>query len=37
MNKINTAKMAEVAWSSPKGNFAGAGKDISLSFGGTRR
>ena len=33
MNKINTAKMAEVAWSSPKGKFAGAGKEISEELG----
>src|SRR5580698_6346829 len=33
MDKINTAKMAEVTWSSPKGKFSGAGKEISEELG----
>src|SRR3984957_8348555 len=33
MDKINTAKMAEVTWSSPKGKFTGAGKEISEELG----
>lgn len=33
MRKINTLIMAEVTWSSPKGKFAGAGKEISEELG----
>jgi uncharacterized cupin superfamily protein len=33
MRKINTNKLAEVTWSSPKGKFAGAGKEISEELG----
>src|SRR3954462_1706569 len=33
MLKINTNQMAEETWSSPKGNFAGAGKEISEALG----
>src|SRR5215831_10866410 len=33
MHKVNTAKMVEVTWSSPKGKFAGAGKEISEELG----
>lgn len=33
MRKVNTNKMAEVTWSSPKGKFAGAGKEISEELG----
>lgn len=33
MHKVNTATMAEYAWSSPKGKFAGAGKEISEELG----
>jgi uncharacterized cupin superfamily protein len=33
MKKVNTTKMAEVTWSSPKGKFAGAGKEISEELG----
>lgn len=33
MNKVNTVKMEEVSWSSPKGKFAGAGKEISEALG----
>jgi len=33
MLKINTNKLAEVTWSSPKGKFAGAGKEISEGLG----
>src|SRR6266496_2082007 len=29
MRKVNTTKMAELTWSSPKGKFIGAGKEIS--------
>lgn len=33
MQKINTNKMAEITWSSPKGKFAGAGKQVSEELG----
>jgi uncharacterized cupin superfamily protein len=33
MRKVNTNQMAEVSWSSPKGKFAGAGKEISEQLG----
>lgn len=33
MHKVNTAKMVEVTWSSPKGKFVGAGKEISEELG----
>src|SRR5215471_17154847 len=33
MHKVNTTKMAELTWSSPKGKFSGAGKEISEALG----
>ncbi len=33
MHKVNTNKMSEVTWSSPKGKYAGAGKEISEELG----
>jgi uncharacterized cupin superfamily protein len=33
MQKINTNKIPEVAWSSPKGKFVGAGKQVSEELG----
>jgi uncharacterized cupin superfamily protein len=33
MKKVNTTKLAEVTWSSPKGKFAGAGKEVSEELG----
>ena len=33
MLKINTKEIAEVTWSSPKGKFGGAGKEISEALG----
>lgn len=33
MRKVNTNTMAEFAWSSPKGKYAGAGKEISEELG----
>jgi mannose-6-phosphate isomerase-like protein (cupin superfamily) len=33
MHKVNTVKMVEVTWSSPKGKFAGAGKEVSEALG----
>jgi uncharacterized cupin superfamily protein len=33
MRKINTQDIAEVSWSSPKGKFGGAGKEISEALG----
>src|SRR6266853_6742321 len=33
MNKVNTTKMAELTWCSPKGKFSGAGKEISEALG----
>jgi hypothetical protein len=33
MRKVNTTKMAELTWSSPKGKFIGAGKEVSEELG----
>lgn len=33
MRKVNTKEMIELSWSSPKGKFAGAGKEISEALG----
>jgi uncharacterized cupin superfamily protein len=33
MKKVNTVNMTEFTWSSPKGKFAGAGKEISEELG----
>ena len=33
MRKINTKDIAEITWSSPKGKFVGAGKEISEELG----
>ncbi len=33
MLKVNTERMAELTWSSPKGKFAGAGKEVSEELG----
>lgn len=33
MQKVNTAKITEVTWSSPRGKFAGAGKEVSEELG----
>jgi uncharacterized cupin superfamily protein len=33
MHKINTNKMTEFAWSSPKGKYVGAGKEVSEELG----
>ena len=33
MHKVNTNNMAEDSWSSPKGKFAGAGKQVSEALG----
>ena len=33
MHKINTNTLAEDSWSSPKGKFAGAGKEVSEALG----
>ncbi|HEV2842652.1 MAG TPA: cupin domain-containing protein [Chthoniobacterales bacterium] len=33
MNKVNTKEMAELTWSSPKGKFVGAGKQVSEALG----
>lgn len=33
MRKVNTAEVEEFAWSSPKGTFAGAGRQISEALG----
>ncbi len=33
MRKINTKDMAEVSWSSPRGKFVGAGKQVSEELG----
>jgi uncharacterized cupin superfamily protein len=33
MRKINTNELAELSWSSPKGKFAGAGKQVSEALG----
>ncbi len=33
MHKVNTHKMEELTWTSPKGKFAGAGKQVSEELG----
>jgi hypothetical protein len=33
MRKVNTNELAEETWSSPKGKFAGAGKEVSAALG----
>lgn len=33
MNKVNTNKLEEFSWLSPKGKFAGAGKEVSEALG----
>jgi uncharacterized cupin superfamily protein len=33
MRKVNTAQIVEITWSSPKGKFVGAGKEISEELG----
>jgi uncharacterized cupin superfamily protein len=33
VHKVNTTKMVELTWSSPKGKFVGAGKEISEELG----
>jgi uncharacterized cupin superfamily protein len=33
MRKVNTKELAEFSWSSPKGRFVGAGKEISEALG----
>jgi uncharacterized cupin superfamily protein len=33
MRKVNTNKITEVSWSSPKGKFGGAGKEVSEELG----
>ena len=33
MHKVNTNDMPELSWSSPKGKFAGAGKQVSEALG----
>jgi uncharacterized cupin superfamily protein len=33
MRKVNTTKMQELSWSSPKGKFVGAGKQVSEELG----
>jgi uncharacterized cupin superfamily protein len=33
MRKVNTNELKEVSWSSPKGKFAGAGKEVSEALG----
>ena len=33
MQKVNTNKMEEFSWSSPKGKFTGAGKEVSKALG----
>jgi uncharacterized cupin superfamily protein len=33
MRKVNTNSMEELAWSSPKGKFVGAGKQVSEALG----
>jgi uncharacterized cupin superfamily protein len=33
MRKVNTKDMAEFSWSSPKGKFVGAGKEVSEALG----
>ena len=33
MQKVNTNSMEEISWSSPKGKFAGAGREVSEALG----
>ena len=33
MRKVNTTRMAEITWASPKGKFVGAGKEVSEELG----
>ena len=33
MRKVNTSRIVEITWSSPKGKFVGAGKEISEELG----
>src|SRR5437870_6700332 len=33
MRKVNTNQLIELSWTSPKGNFAGAGKQVSEALG----
>ena len=33
MRKINTNDLAEITWSSPKGKFSGAGRQVSEALG----
>lgn len=33
MDKINTSQLAELTWASPKGKYAGAGKQVSEALG----
>ncbi len=33
MKKVNTDQLAEVEWESPKGNFKGAGREVSIALG----
>ena len=33
MQKVNTDRLDEITWSSPKGKFAGAGKQVSEALG----
>src|SRR3954452_13428761 len=33
MRKVNTAQIVEVTWSSPKGKYIGAGKEVSEALG----
>lgn len=33
VNKVNTNELTELVWSSPKGNYRGAGKEISEALG----
>jgi uncharacterized cupin superfamily protein len=33
MNKVNTNELAEITWTSPKGKFTGAGKQVSEALG----
>ena len=33
MHKVNTKELAELSWASPKGKFAGAGKQVSEALG----
>jgi hypothetical protein len=36
MRKVNTKTLPELSWSSPKGKFCGAGKEISEALGRNR-